>query len=61
MIIRNMCGKKTLILFRNSQIPTNFKLNKNIEVVIGSRKIFYKYKEQIKHNLHPKVKLMFIK
>ena len=61
MIIRKMCGKKTLILFRNSQMPTDFKLNKDIEVVIGSRRAFNKYKEQIKHSLHPKVKLMFIK
>ena len=61
MIIRKMCGKKTLILFRNSQIPTDFKLNNNIEVVIGSRRTFNKYKEQIKHNLHSKVKLIFIK
>ena len=61
MIIRKMCGKKTLFLFRNSRISTDFKLEKDIEVVIGSRKIFNKYKEQIKHSLHPRVKLMFIK
>jgi len=61
MIIRKMCGKKTLILFRNSRISTDFKLEKDIEVVIGSRKTFDRYKEQIKHMLHSKVKLMFIK
>jgi hypothetical protein len=61
MIIRQMFGKKTLILFANSRMSKEFKLEKDIEVVIGSKKTFDKYKEQIMHMLHKKVKLVFVK
>ena len=56
-----MCGKKTLFLFKNSRMLKKFKLEKDIEVVVGSKKTFEKYKEQIKHMLHKKVKIVFIK
>jgi hypothetical protein len=61
MIVRQMSGKKTLFLFANGQITKDFENEKDIEVVVTSKKIFDKYKSRITHTLHSKVKLMVIK
>ena len=61
MIVRQMSGKKTLFLFANSQMTKALENEKNIEVVITSKKIFKKFKTRILHTLISKVKLVFIK
>ena len=61
MFIRQMCGKKTLFLCANSRISKEFEKEKDIEVVVTSRKMFKKYKTRIMHALHSKVKVVFVK
>jgi hypothetical protein len=61
MFIRQMGGKKTLFLVANSQMTNDIENEKDIEVVVTSKKIFDNYKSRIMHTLHSKVKLMFIK
>ena len=61
MIVRQMSGKKTLFLFANSRMTKALENEKNIEVVITSKKIFKKFKTHILHSLISKVKLVFIK
>ena len=61
MIVRQMSGKKTLFLFAKSQMTKDFENEKDIEVVVTSKKIFDKYKSRIMHALHSKVKLVFVK
>ena len=56
-----MNGKKTLFLFANSEITKEFENEKDIEVVVTSKKIFDKYKTHIMYALHSKVKLVFVK
>lgn len=56
-----MSGKKTLFLFANSRMTKALENEKNIEVVVTSKKIFEKYKSRIFHALHSKVKLVFVK
>ena len=38
MFIRQMCGKKTLLLYTNSRITKDFENEKDIEVVVTSKK-----------------------
>lgn len=61
MIVRQMSGKKTLFLFTNSQLTKDFENEKDIEVVVTSKKMFDKYQSRIRHTLHSKVKLVFVK
>ena len=61
MYIRQMGGQKSLFLFSNSELIEELKTEKNIEVVIGSKEVYEKYKDQIIHTLHPQVKYLFIK
>jgi hypothetical protein len=61
MIVRQMSGKKTLFLFANSLMAKDFVDEKDIEVVVTTKKIFEKYKSRILHALHSKVKLVFVK
>jgi len=61
MFVREMSGKKILFLFANSQMTKDFENEKDIEVVVASRKTFKKYKTRIMHALHSKVKLVLIK
>jgi hypothetical protein len=61
MIVRQMSGKKTLFLFTNSQLTKDFENEKDIEVVVTSKKMFDKYQSHIRHTLHSKVKLVFVK
>ncbi len=61
MIVRQMSGKKTLFLFANSQLTKDFENEKDIEVVVTSKKMFDKYQSRISHTLHSKVKLVFVK
>ncbi len=61
MFIRQMSGKKTLFLSANSKMTQDFENEKDIEVVVASRKTFKKYKTRIMHTLHSKVKLIFVK
>ncbi len=59
MLIRKMGGRKTLFLFSNSRLIEKLKTEKDIEVIIGSREVYKKFKNQIIHTLHPKVKYIF--
>ena len=60
MFVRQMCGKKTLFLCADFRITKEFEKEKNIQVVITSRKMFKKYKAHIMHALHSKVKVVFL-
>ncbi|MFC1785637.1 hypothetical protein ACFL0J_08455 [Candidatus Neomarinimicrobiota bacterium] len=61
MFVRKISGKKTLFLFANSRMTKAVENEKNIEVVVTSKKIFEKFKTRIEHSLTSKVKIMFIK
>jgi len=61
MFIRQMCGKKTLFLCKNSRITKDFENEIDIEVVVTSKKMFKKNKTHIMHALHSKVKIIFVK
>ena len=61
MFVRKINGKKTLFLFANSRMTKSLENEKNIEVVITSKKIFEKFKTRILHSLISKVKLVFVK
>ena len=61
MFIRQMCGKKTLFLCADFRMTKEFEKEKDIQVVITSRKMFKKYKDCIMHTLHSKVKIVFVK
>ena len=60
MIVRQISGKKTLFLFANSRMTKALENEKNIEVVVTSKKIFEKFKTRILHSLISKVKLVFV-
>ena len=59
MLIRQIGRRKTLFLFSNSQLIDKLKTESNIEVVVGSRQVYEKFKDQIIHTLHPQVKYIF--
>ena len=61
MFVRKISGKKTLFLFANSRMTKAVENEKNIEVVVTSKKIFEKFKTRIEHSLTSKVKILFIK
>jgi len=61
MFIRQMSGKKTLFLCADFRITKEFEKEKDIQVVITSRKMFKKYKDRIINALHSKVKVVYVK
>ena len=61
MFIRHIGGQKTLFLFSSSRLIEKLKTEKNIKVVVGSMEVYEKFKDQIIHTLHPKVKYIFVK
>ncbi len=56
-----MGERKTLFLFSNSRLIEQLKTEKNIEVIVGSREVYEKFKVQIISALHPQVKYIWLK